>query len=238
MLPHDGDATIDTPTNPSSWTDTKTVVIADRQRLRRAFGDSRAQIALDAIGRLEAAGIGVRTLYVDAFPEVNAAFANLDARPSDAERSNDVVRAINARVDSVLGAARAGVENIVLVGADEVLPMARVPDLTATANERSFAQELLGLASSTGGNNALLGAAAAGMILTDDPFGAFSPAPFLGTYLYTPDVALGRLVESPRGHAGRDRPVPDPDADRRRARRFASATQPRHRLRLHDRDGQ
>jgi hypothetical protein len=197
VLPHDADATRDTPANPSDWAGTKTLVIADRQRLRRAFGDDRANVALDALSRLEGAGIGARTLFVDGFADVNAAMDALDARPSDPELSNDVVRAINARVDATLGAARDGVQHIVLVGSDEVLPMSRVPDLTATANERSFAQELLDLGAATGGNNALLGAAANGMILSDDAYGAFHPVPFLGTYLYTPDVALGRLVESP-----------------------------------------
>ncbi len=197
VLPHDADATRDTPSVPASWTGTNALVIADRTRLRRAFGDARATVAIDALSRLEGAGIGARTLYVDAFPEVNAAMAALDARPSDPERSNDVIRAINARVDSSLGSARDALQYMVLVGTDEILPMSRVPDLTATANERSFAQELLDLARATGGNNALLGAAAAGMILSDDAYGSFHPVPFLGTYLYTPDVALGRLVESP-----------------------------------------
>src|SRR5205085_6471577 len=119
------------PANPADWTGTKTLVIADRQRLRRAFGDARANIALDALTRLENAGIGARTLFVDAFADVNAAMDALDARPSDPERSNDVVRAINARLDARLGAARSGLQHIVMVGSDEVLPMSRVPDLTA-----------------------------------------------------------------------------------------------------------
>ncbi|MEY2468983.1 MAG: large repetitive protein, partial [Actinomycetota bacterium] len=197
VFPHDADATIDTPAVPSSWAGTTALLIADRARLRRAFGNARADIALNALSRLEGAGIGARTLFVDAFPEVNAAFAALDARPSSAELSNNVVRAINNRVDQTLGAARDGLQYMVLVGTDEILPMSRVPDLTATANERSFAQELLDLASATGGNNALLGAAASGLILSDDAYGSFRPMPFLGTFLYTPDVSLGRLVESP-----------------------------------------
>ncbi|HZQ83294.1 MAG TPA: hypothetical protein VFA83_00575 [Acidimicrobiales bacterium] len=197
VFPHDADATRDTP-SIGAVDGVQTLVIADRERLRRAYGDTRAQVALDALDRLAATpGLGVRTLFVDAYSDVQSAFAALDAKPSDPERSNDVVRAINTHVDSLLGANRAALQNVVLVGTDEVLPMARVPDLTSTSNERTFSQELGPLASSTGGNDALLGAAAAGMIMTDDPYGAFSPRPFLGTFLYIPDVGLGRLVESP-----------------------------------------
>ncbi|MBV8691557.1 MAG: hypothetical protein JOY57_07870, partial [Actinobacteria bacterium] len=197
VFPHDADATRDTP-SIGAMDGVQTLLVADRERLRRAFGDARAQVALDALDRLTSApGLGVKTLFVDAYSDVQSAFAALDAKPSDPELSNDVVRIINAHVDALLGANRASVQNIVLVGTDEVLPMARVPDLTSTANERTFAQQLGPLASATGGNDALLGAAAAGTIMTDDPYGSFTPRPFLGTYLYVPDVGLGRLVESP-----------------------------------------
>ncbi len=193
----EGDVATDTPPI-ASFDGVKTLVLADRNRLRRAYGATRAQIALDAIQRLAASpDLGIKVLFLDALPEIQAAFAVLDARPSDPERSNDVVRAINARVDTLLGAHRGSVQNIVLVGTDEIVPMARIPDLTATANEREFAQELAPLAVVTGGNNALVGAAASGAILTDDPYCAFAPRPFLGTFLYMPDAACGRLVESP-----------------------------------------
>ena len=62
--------------------------------------------------------------------------------------------------------------------------------------------------------------------------------PFLGTYLYTPDVALGRLVESPEDIAAVIDQFLTPAAGRRRPRRAAPEQEPRHRLRLHDDDGQ
>ncbi|HVE93424.1 MAG TPA: hypothetical protein VNB24_00785, partial [Acidimicrobiales bacterium] len=195
---HDGNIAPSSPALPATFDNTKTLVIADSTRLRRAYGDERAQIALDALDRFAAAPqFGAKVLFLDGFADVQAAFDQLDSQPSNPELSNDVVRLINARVDTVLGAARSGLQFMVLIGTDEILPMSRLPDLTETANERTFAQDLVELAQTTGGNNALLGAASQGKILSDDPYGAFTPRPFLGTQLYVPDVALGRLVESP-----------------------------------------
>jgi hypothetical protein len=200
VFPHDADATLDSPPVPSSFVGTQTLVLANRNRLRRAYGDARADVALAALDRLaNAPDLGVKVLFLDAFPEIPSAAH--DAQPSNPELANDVVRAINARVDSLLGADRAGLRHIVLAGTDEIIPMARIPDLTTVANERDFSQELRALAASTGGNNALLGAAARGYITSDDPFCSFSPSPYLGSHLYIPDVACGRLVETPEDMA-------------------------------------
>jgi hypothetical protein len=186
------------PATPAVTRDYKTVILTAPTRLRGAYGDARATAALNKVNDLAANSVvdGL-VVPVDSFADVRAAFGLLDAKPSDAEMANDVVRLINTRVDGLLGAHRAAVKSIVLMGSDELLPMSRIPDLTETANERTFAQELLRLASATGNNNALLGAGAAGDILSDDAYGAFAPKPYLGTYLYTPNVALGRLIESP-----------------------------------------
>ena len=43
----------------------------------------------------------------------------------------------------------------------------------------------------------LSAAAAASDLLTDDPYGDVNPMPWLDRYLYVPDVAVGRLVETP-----------------------------------------
>ena len=128
---------------------------------------------------------------------VVAAYAAQDADPSNPDLANDVVREINRAVDAFLGARRGELKNITLVGTDEMVPMAHVPDLTQVANERSFLQDLRNTGTNSGGNNALMGAARASRILSDDPYGSFTPRPFGGTFIYAPDVAIGRLVESP-----------------------------------------
>ncbi len=135
---------------------------------------------------------------VDSDLGVRNAYEAWDDQPSDPDRANDVVRAINAAVDNFVDAAhRPDIKSITIAGTDEVIPMARLADLTQTANEQTFAQELRTTAVGTGGNNALLGAALAGRILSDDPYGTYTPRAFSGNWMYIPDVALGRLVETP-----------------------------------------
>jgi hypothetical protein len=188
-----------TSTAPGAATrDYHSVILTAPTRLRGAFGDARATAAINKVNELAAdSSVDGLVIPVDAFDDVRAAFLQLDTATADPERANDVVRLINAHVDAILGSHRAALKSMVIVGADDILPMARVPDLTQTGNERTFAQELLNLAGANGGNDSLMGAAAAGDILSDDPYGAFTPTPFLGTYRYMPNVALGRLVESP-----------------------------------------
>ncbi len=192
----------DHPTNPGTpdiEPGTETLILADSNRMRRAYGDGPAVAAMDALRDL-ALSPAVKGVVVDvsSLDDVETAQAIADGEPSDPESANDVIRAINAGIDDLFTVAeRAQLKFMVIAGTDEILPMARIPDLTQAASERGFAQELRSLAATTGGNNALLGAAAAGMILTDDPYGSFRPTPWLGTFLYTPDVAIGRLVETP-----------------------------------------
>ncbi len=102
-----------------------------------------------------------------------------------------MVAAINAVVDRY----RTGLKDlryVVVVGSDEVIPFARIPDLGAVGNEEGFVG-----ASFNGLANATSAALAAGYILSDDPYGDFTPSPWFNGELYVPQVAVGRLVETP-----------------------------------------
>lgn len=167
-----------------------TVILTNMGRMERLYAGSSAALA-PKVQALRAATNGV-VIPVDGL----SAYTAWDANPQDPDLANAVVTQINDRVDTFLGSRRGEVKSIILVGTDEVLPMARVPDLTQTGNERTFAQDLRETAAGDK-NNALLGAALSGRILSDDPYGAFKPRAFGGTWLYVPDVALGRLVETP-----------------------------------------
>jgi hypothetical protein len=181
-----------TDTDPSPTS----LILTNPTRLNHVYGATRAGVVGSSVSTLAGATNGT-VFRVDTVPEVIAAYAEWDLAPWDPDEANKVVRAINDAVDTYLNTHRSALTSLTIVGSDEIIPMGRLQDLTQTANERSFAQELRTSAADTGGTNALYGAALAGRILSDDPFGSFAPRGFGGAWLYIPDVALGRLVETP-----------------------------------------
>ncbi len=77
-----------------------------------------------------------------------------------------------------------------LVGGDAVFPYARLGDFTAIANESNYA-------STFGPNSDLFSSLRLGNFLSDDPYGDVNPVPYLNRQLYIPELAVGRLVETP-----------------------------------------
>jgi hypothetical protein len=90
--------------------------------------------------------------------------------------------------------------NLVLVGGDPIFPFFRAPDLTTIANEGEYAAYLKQV--DAGGvidSATALGAALAyRTILTDNFYGAGRPYRFVGSPLFIPRLAVGRLVETPQ----------------------------------------
>ncbi len=138
---------------------------------------------------------------IDGDAEVNTAFSNWDANPCDIDAANAVVRQINDVV-ATYRAASGSLRNVVLVGTDEALPFARIPDLTTLSNEQDEAADLAFTLDSGGRANALYAAAAFGYVLSDDAYTAFTSIPWLGRELQLPEVAVARLVETPADVVG------------------------------------
>jgi Ca2+-binding RTX toxin-like protein len=163
----------------------------NQNRLAMLYG---AQAANDVVVELQALiqsaafapNVG-GILFVDSV----AAYQQFDVNPCDPNAANGVVEAINSLVDQQPGVSSGQLKHIVVVGSDDVIPFARTPDVTRISNEFEYATTIADTRSGT------WGALATGSILTDDPYGDFDPIPWLNRYLYVPDVALGRLVESP-----------------------------------------
>jgi hypothetical protein len=89
--------------------------------------------------------------------------------------------------------------NVVLVGGDDVIPGFRLPDLTTIANEADYLAYLqsvdpTGVIAASSPQGAALRYR---MITSDNPYGAGRPYKFYGFPFYLPDLAVGRLVESP-----------------------------------------
>jgi hypothetical protein len=168
----------------------ETLILFNEERLAGVHGTAAAAAVR---GKLEdlAEHAKVRGLVqpVEGLAGVAGAYEAWDAAPCDPATANDVVHAITAGVQS-LKTTYPNIENVVLVGGDDLLPMARLHDTTSLSNERDYAGE-------SGGANPITGAFATEHILSDDPYGDLDPIAYLNRRLHVPDLAVGRLVESP-----------------------------------------
>ncbi len=198
---------------------TNTIYLIDTQRYDATFGPGASDVARTALTGLTDAGqVGDSTvqgavLSVDASETVAAARLELDKNPCSLASREALTTAINHYVAAQLAEHRDRIRSIVLVGGDEIIPMAPVAQHTSQFTENSHAGDLRLTAPAAGGEcpaevsggsldtcaTPLSAAAAASMILTDDPYGLAQAYESLGGYLYVPTAALGRLVEGPDG---------------------------------------
>ncbi len=173
-----------------------TVFVVNRRQLARIYGDASADATIASIrtrlASLAAAGYPSTILQVDAIAAVQASYdgaAGWNACPSDPVRANGVVIATGARVRE-FKAAHPTLQYVVIVGSDDVIPFARLDDRTTLSNEDAFA-------GSFDPSSPLGGALAGSKLLSDDPYGTLAPVPFFDRQLYVPELAVGRLVETP-----------------------------------------
>lgn len=144
---------------------------------------------------------------------VVAARERLDRNPCSVSASNGLARAVDDLLATYLTTdqAWADLKNIVIVGGDDQIPFWRVPGGTFGARETDN-EGALRLGADRGGScdgsvqpeltcdrraTPLSAAAAGDFVLTDDAHGDVAPVGVLDRTLYLPDVAIGRLVETP-----------------------------------------
>jgi hypothetical protein len=174
------------------------VILVNRQRLGNLYGAAQVEGPNGVIARLDAlaASTNAAVVSVDANNQVSNAYSAWDSAPCDVDGANGVVRAINAYVDELFpaGPSRDALKSITIVGGDDQIPMGRVPDDTKYSNELEYAQDLL---AADGKSTPLSSATANQNTLSDDPYAAFNLRTYGQRILYSPDVAIGRLVETP-----------------------------------------
>ena len=171
-----------------------TLFVVDDQQLANVYGAAGTGVVTKltsaaTLNGLAAAGFPAAVVHVDNDATVQRAFSAWNGCPADPGKANDVVRAIGAVLDSVQQ-TYPNAEYRVLVGGDDVLPFARIDDLTTVSTENGYAATFPA-------STALGGSLADAKILTDDPYGTTAPVPFLNRQLYVPDLVTGRLVETP-----------------------------------------
>ncbi len=119
-----------------------------------------------------------------------------DVTPWDTDLANGVTKSIRTAIDDYIY-GHPSIRYVVLVGSDEVIPQHRVIDQTVFDNERLYADE-----SGLDLDSALLAGLYDSQILTDDYYVDKSPIPYNSRWLYVPDLAVARLVETPDEIAG------------------------------------
>jgi hypothetical protein len=195
---------------------TNTVFVIDTARFRAINGfeaseDVTAAIrALDGTGSVGDGAVKGAILSVDTDPAVASARAALDAQPCSVSARTALAAAINSFVVEAIGDERGHIAAIVIVGGDDIIPFAPVPQGSGQVGDSGHATQLRFAEPLDGGTcptdleagavdpcaTPLSAAASAGMILTDDPYALAEARPSSGGYLYVPTVAIGRLVDS------------------------------------------
>jgi len=192
LPPPDGGTTEATlPTNASIPSTAQTLILFNEKRFAQYYTQADATAVYTRL-KTYAAQTTVNGVIVpvESDPGVAAAYANWNQSLCSPAAANSVVKAIGTLLDS-LQANHPNLTSIVVVGADNVIPFARLLDTTQQANEVGFRSNF-GFV-----NNEYVGAVAAGYLFSDDPYGDPSPRQFGAGFLYTPKYALGRLVETP-----------------------------------------
>jgi hypothetical protein len=170
-----------------------TLFLVDTQRLTAAFGPGGETQILSDIGTDAsdtAAGVNGAIIPVDSYAGVQTAYAAWNTDPCSVDDANAVVAAISSVVDGIR-AANPSVQNLVIVGADDQIPFARLADGATQSNERDY-----GASTFAGENNVEGDALQLGYYFSDDPFAASQPLEVGSATLYDPELAVGRLVES------------------------------------------
>jgi hypothetical protein len=179
------------PTNASIPATAQTLILYNERRFAQYYGQTNAHDVYTRLvtyaGQSTVNGVIVP---VELNSAVATAYATWDQSLCSPAAANGVVKAIGALLDT-LQANHPNLSSIVLVGADNIIPFARLLDQTLQANELGFRSNF-GFV-----NNEYVGAVAAGYLFSDDPYGDPAPRPFGNGFLYTPKYALGRLVEAP-----------------------------------------
>ncbi|MBK8901813.1 MAG: CSLREA domain-containing protein [Anaerolineaceae bacterium] len=181
-----GDVTTALPasTHTAVANNTNTIILADTTRLSGSLTTLQARLATFA-ARAEVNGVIVD---VSSDARVAAANAQADLYPACPFAKNLVAYAIKDIVDSYR--ALNPLAYIVIIGNDDVIPFFRHPDQALLANERNYVPPVLDATASQASLRL-------GYVLSQDRYGAAVELSSKIDTLPIPDLAVGRLVETP-----------------------------------------
>jgi len=169
----------------------KSLILVNRSQIAAVAGDAATDQLLGKLGELaNHTEVQGQIIRLDQNDEISAAYAewNKAENQTNVLKANAVAAAIRQVILSQL-AAKDSIKFIVLVGDDRALPFRRLYDNTPYTAENTY--------SGVDATTPIGAALRANYFLSDDYYGAREPIPFNGRELYLPDVAVGRLVETP-----------------------------------------
>ncbi|MEM7129113.1 MAG: pre-peptidase C-terminal domain-containing protein [Chloroflexota bacterium] len=166
----------------------RTLIVVNRTRLVELHGEEETSSLMDQLRELakDERVLG-EILQVEKNGDVSRAYAEWVSAWTDVDKANRVAASIRDLIVTYTK-QREHVEYIVLVGDDRVLPFRRVPDKTERFPENTYRY--------SSGNHPTGAAQKANYVLTDDYYGDMT-LPKQGQELYIPDLAIGRLIETP-----------------------------------------
>ena len=172
--------------NPSS---VRTLILINRTRLAQLYSENEAEQVMNKLNELaQNQQVLGEIIRLDNNTDVSTAYAAWISDQGNIQKANQVTTAIRNIVMTYLQ-QRAGIEYLVLVGDDRALPMRRVLDKSPMCSEISYKH--------TDTNNPTGAALKGNYFLTDDYFADREPTTDEGRELFIPDLATGRLIESP-----------------------------------------
>lgn len=180
-----------TPTSTPQPSALRTLILVNRTQVAKFSSEAEADQLVAKLQELaQHTAVQGQVIRLDQNNEVSAAYTewNKAENWTNIDKANAVAAAIRQMVRSQL-LAQTSIQYLVLAGDDRALPFRRIYDNTPQSSEKSY----------TGADIAQpVGAAQrANYFLSDDYYAARDPIAFNGRELFIPDVAVGRLVETP-----------------------------------------
>ena len=177
------------PSTTSLPSNLNTLILVNEKRIGATYGAAAETSVVSSLTRLAGdASLGVSGAVIPVEGLAQSQYNAWDANPCDVNAANAVANTIANEITAVK-LARPSLKYVVFAGGDDQIPFFRIPDLSLIANEAGFAGQF--------SNNEYYGALASGDLLTDNPYLDTRPVPASGRQLFIPDLAGGRLVETP-----------------------------------------
>lgn len=181
------------PTGTPQPSGIQTLIVTNRAQLNAIYGTSRIDPLFDKLVTfVNHSMVQGEILEVEKNDDVAAAFAAWVADLTNIDKAQQTSSAIRGVVMSYL-AAHPSVQYIVVVGDDRVIPARRVSDRTSYPEDQYASLVVTTTVGSAIANN---------FFLTDDFYADLEPSEWDGAELYIPDLAIGRLIETPEQITG------------------------------------
>lgn len=180
----------------------KTIILNSATRMEY-FYPGKSSLVSEKLAKLMVNGkVNGFVVDLDSIPGLSSLYAIWDADPENQDKANDVANAIRNYVKELVRNTYTNAEYLVIIGDDRIVPFFRITDGTpGTYSEDDYSAELN--CSTTIGS-----ALCQNYYLTDNNYGdlghyengelkEYETTPTTLGYLALPDLAIGRLVETP-----------------------------------------